>query len=125
MAFNLSSPAAVHYGHHRNISPNVVTSHLLRTLILDTALVCNTVRQIESASQLKHHSYLIRPVKQGYALLTLHNTLSMFVNPAPKEALRYCHVTYGKPRPAPPRATPFSSFVAFCYCQEFSLGHQH
>lgn len=45
--------------------------------------VCNTAQQIESASQLKRHTYLIRPVIQGHALLPLHNTLSLFVTTAP------------------------------------------
>lgn len=65
--------------------------------------------QIESASQLKCHTYLILPVIQGYALLPLHNTLSMFVTPAPKVSLKYCHFTFYKPRPAPPLATLFCS----------------
>jgi len=63
--------------------------------------------QIESASQLKRHTYLILPVIQGYALLPLYNTFSMFATRAAKVALTYCHFTYYKPRPAPPLATFF------------------
>lgn len=97
VVFNLSSPAVVHNRYYLDVVPNVVTSHLLHTLILETGLVCNTAEQIESASQLKRHTYLIQPVIQGYALLPLHNTLSMFVAPTPKVELKYCHFTYWKP----------------------------
>ena len=109
MTSNLSSPTAVCTRYYLNVVPNVVTSHLPHTLIFETGLVCNTAEQIESASQLKRHTYLIRPVIQGHALLLLHNTLSMFVTPAPKVALKYCHFPYCKPRPAPPLATSFCS----------------
>lgn len=111
MASNLSSTAVVCNRYYLNAVPNVFTSHLLRTLILGTGLVCNTAEQIESASQLKRHTYLIRPVIQGYALLPLHNTLSMFVTPVPKVTLKYCHFTYCKPRPVQPLATPFRSLL--------------
>lgn len=50
--------------------------------------VCNTAQQIESASQLKRHTYLIRPVIQGHALLPLHNTLSLFVTTAPQGSVK-------------------------------------
>lgn len=113
-AFNLSSPAVVHIRYYLNVVPNVVTSHLPHTLILETGLVCNTAKQIESASQLKRHTYLIRPVIQGYALLPLHNTLSMFVTPAPKVAVKYCHFTYCKARPGSTSSSPlFSFFLLF------------
>ena len=95
--FSLSSPAAVHNRYYLDVMPTVVTFHLLHTLILATGLVCNMAEQIESASQLKRHTYLMQPVIQGYALLPLHNTLSMFVTPTPKVELKYCHFTYCKP----------------------------
>lgn len=96
MVFNLTLPAVMHNRFFLNVVPNIVTSHLLHTLILETGLVGNTAQQIESASQLKRHTYLIQPVIQGYALLPLHNTFSMFVTPTPKIELKYCHFTYCK-----------------------------
>lgn len=89
-----SSPVATKNRYYLNVVPNVVTSHLLLAPILETGFVCNTAEQIESASQLKRHTYLIRPVIQGHALLALHNTLAMFVTPAPKVVLKYCHFTF-------------------------------
>lgn len=123
MAFNLSSPDVVHNRYNLDVVANVVTSHLLHALILETGLVCNTAEKIESASQLKRHTYLIRPAIQGYALLPLHNTHSMFVTPCPKVALAYCHFTYCKPRPAPPLATLFRSLLLSVIVRSFSLGH--
>ena len=96
VVLNLALPAVVHNTYYLNAVPNIVTSHLLHTLILETGLVGNTAEQIESASQLKRCTYLIQPVIQGYALLPLHNTLSMFATPTPKVELKYCHFTYCK-----------------------------
>lgn len=84
MAFGDSSPAVMRNRYYLNAVPNVVTSHLLAIFILKMGLVCNAAEQIESASQLKHHTYLIWPVIQGYALLPLHNNLSMFVTQSPR-----------------------------------------
>lgn len=103
----LSSPAVAYNRYYLDAVPNAVTSHLLHTFILETGLVCITAEQIESVSQLKRHTYLIWPVIQGYALLPLHNTLSMFATLAPEAASEYCHFAYCKPRPAPPPANRF------------------
>lgn len=92
--------------YYLDVEPDAVTSHLLHNLILETGLVCNTAEQIESASQLKHHTYLIRPAIRANGLLPLHNTLATFITPAPRVALTYRHFTYFKPGPAPPQATP-------------------
>lgn len=84
VAFNLSPPAVMHNWYYLDVVPIVATPHLLHTIILETGLVCSKAEQIESASQLKRHTYLIRPVIQGYALLPLHNTLSHVCNPGPR-----------------------------------------
>lgn len=106
--FYLSAPVVMHNRYYLDVVPVVTTPHLLHTIILATGLVCNKAEQIESASQLKCHTYLIRPVIQGYALLPLHNTFSTFVTSAHKAVL-YCHFTYCKLRPAPPQATAVHS----------------
>lgn len=105
LAFALSLPAVMHNRYYLDVVPIVTTPHLLHTIILKTGLVCSKAEQIESASQLKRHTYLIQPVIQGYALLPLHNTISHVCNSAPKAVLYY-HFSYCKPRPAPPLATP-------------------
>lgn len=104
--------------------PNVFNSHLLHTLILETGLVCSTAKQIESASQLKHRTYLIRPVIRGHALLPLHNTLSMFVTSAPQGSVESIVISLIVNRGQLHFFLPFllSFSVGFCYCQEFSRG---
>lgn len=82
-AFNLCLPAVMPNRYYLRAVPTGATPHLLYAIILETGLVCSKAEQIESASQLKRHTYLIRPVIQGYALLPLHNTLSHVCNPSP------------------------------------------
>lgn len=84
MAFALPLPAAIHNRYYLDVVPIVATPHLLHTIILETGLVCSKAEQIESASQLKRHTYLIQPVIQSYALFPLHNTLSHVCNPSPQ-----------------------------------------
>lgn len=108
MAFNLLSEAVVNNRYPLNVVPNVVTTHTLPTLFRQA---CNFAERIESASQLERHTYLILPV----ILYCLCITLSMFVtpNPPPKVALKFCHFTYCKPRPAPRPASLFCSPLLF------------
>lgn len=98
---------------------NVVTSH---PYSWDRPL--HTTEQIESASQLKHHTYLIQPVIRGYALLPLHNTLSMSVTPAPTEVEpRHCHFTYCTPQPTlPPGSLLFVILLLSVIVESFLQG---
>lgn len=121
---SVTPPAVMRNRYYLTVVPNVVTSHLLPILTFKMGLVCNTAEQIESASQLKCHTYLIWPVIQGYALLLLHNNLSMLVIQSQRWHVGIVILPIVNQGQLHLLMFLFSLLffsVACCFCQEFSL----